>query len=373
MMMSWLANMCIGGMRRGTCHLLCAILALTALPALAQSSFPSEPPKPGQTLLEWSDPSLLKHEIPPEQRGDVTSCAETHETRLEEVALTCWPVLQAYKLFLRMDFAAGEPSGDPQANRHLALDYADQLIDLIGEPAWPLQTHILMKAYHRQADLLADERQWQAALAANAKEIAAIEALGGYDRDFRMAFALAKRTDVLLGAGQRDEARVVLEQARPLLTRPDGERNGWAFSSQNEAVVEDAIRQGDLAYAETTLDRYLDYVRDAPKGMQFGSLDALDLKLYLVAGRKDVPATLHLLDERMALLEGRFPCFYGNVLFPYVLAPIRDVPLIAARLQDLQCPPRVMAKLARTPETGILSNDGKVILPRIPDSGLDWD
>lgn len=357
-------------MRRGPHQLLCAILALTALPASAESSFPSEPPKPGQTLLEWSDPPLLKHDIPPEQRSDVTSCAETHETRLEEVALTCSPVLQAYKLFIRMDFAAGEPSGDPQANRRLALGYADQLIDLIGKPEWPLQTHILMKTYHRQAFLLEDEQQWEAALAANAKEIAAIEALGGYDRDFRMAFALAKRTDLLLGAGQRDEARAVLEQARPLLTRPDGERNGWAFSSHNEAVVKDAIRQGDLAYAETMLDRYLDYVRGAPEGMQFGSLDALDLKLYLVAGRKDVTATLDLLDQRMALLGDHDPCFYGNVLFPYVLAPIRDVPAIAARIEDLQCPPRVMAKLARTPETGILSNNGKVILPRIPDGGL---
>lgn len=360
-------------MRRGSRHLLFAVLALAAVPTSAQLSFPSEPPAPGQTLLEWSDPPILKHDIPPARRDDLTSCAEAHETRLEEVALTCWPVLQAYKLFIRMDFAAGEPSGDLRANRRLALDYADQLIDLIGEPAWPLQTHILMKTYHRQAFLLEDEQQWEAALAANAKEIAAIEALGGYDRDFRMAFALAKRTDLLLGAGQRNEARAVLEQARPLLTRPNGERNGWAFSDHNEAVVKDAIRQGDLAYAETTLDRYLDYVRGAPKGMQFGSLDALDLKLYLVAGRKDVPATLHLLDERMALLEGRFPCFYGGVLFPYVLAPIRDVPAIAARIDELQCPPRVMAKLAQTPETGIISNRGEVILPKIPQEGLDRD
>ena len=357
--------------RRGPRHLLFAILALAAVPASAQSSFPSEPPAPGQTLLEWSDPPILKHDIPPERRNDLASCAEAHETRLEEVALTCWPVLQAYKLFLRMDFAAGEPSGDPQANRRLAHSYADQLIDLIGEPEWSLQAYILMKTYHRQAFLLEDEQQWDAALAANVKQIAAIEALGGYDRDFRMAFALAKRTDLLLGAGQREEARAVLEQARPLLTRPDGERNGWAFSGHNEAVVKDAIRQGDLAYAETTLDRYLDYVRSAPKGMQFGSLDALDLKLYLVAGRKDVPATLHLLDERMAILGDHDPCFYGNVLFPYVLAPIRDVPTIAARIEDLQCPPRVMTKLARTPETAILSNGGKVILPRIPDGGLD--
>ncbi len=358
-------------MRRGPHYLLFSILALTALPASAQSSFPSEPPKPGQTLLEWSDPPLLKHDIPPEQRSDVTSCAEAHETRLEEVALTCWPVLQAYKLFLRMDFAAGEPTGDPQANRRLALGYADQLIDLVGEPEWPLQSHMLMQAYHRQANLLEEEQQWDAALTANAKEIAVIEALGGYDRDFRMAFALAKRTDLLLGAGQCDEARAVLEQARPLLTRPDGERNGWAFSRHNEAVVKDAIRQGDLAYAETMLDRYLDYVRGASKGMQFGSLDALDLKLYLVSGRKDVATVLHLLDDRMAILGDHDPCFYGNVLFPYVLAPIRDVPAIADRIEKLQCPPKVMAKLARTPETGILSNDGKVILPRIPDGGVD--
>lgn len=261
-------------------------LTLSATVASAQLSFPAEPPAAGQTLLEWSDPPILKHDIPPERRNEITSCGEAHETRLEEVALTCWPVLQAYKLFLRMDFAAGEPTGDPQANRRLALGYADQLIDLIGEPEWPLQTHILMKTHQRQAFVLEGEQQWEAALAANAKQIAAIEARGGYDRDFRMAFALAKRTDLLLGAGQRDEARTVLEQARPLLTRPDGERNGWAFSSHSEAVVKDAIRQGDLAYAETTLDRYLDYVRGAPKGMQFGSLDALDLKLYLVAGRK---------------------------------------------------------------------------------------
>lgn len=40
------------------------------------------------------------------------------------------------------------------------------------------------------------------------------------------------------------------------------------------------------------------------------------LKLYLVAGRKDVPATLHLLDERMAILRDHDPCFYGNDLFP---------------------------------------------------------
>lgn len=357
-------------MRRGPSHLLFAILALTAHPTSAQLSFPSEPPAPGQTLLEWSDPPILKHDIPPEQRNDLTSCAEAHETRLEEVALTCWPVLQAYKLFLRMDFAAGEPSGDPQANRRLALGYADQLIDLIGEPAWPLQTHILMRTYRRQADMLAEEQQWDEALAANSKQVAAIQELGGYDRDFRMAFALAKRTDLLLGAEQRDEARAVLEQARPLLTRPDGARNGWAFSSHNEAVVKDAIRHGDLVYAETTLDRYLDYVRAAPKGMQFGSLDALGLKLYFVAGRKDVPATLKLLDERMAILGDHDPCFYGNVLFPYVLSPVRDVPVIAARIEGLQCPPKVMAKLARTPETGIVSNGGEIILPRIPEDGF---
>src|SRR5690606_16122960 len=190
-----------------------------------------------------------------------------------------------------------------------ALGYADKLSDLIGAPAWPLQRDILMKTYRRQADMLADEQQWDAALTANAKQIAAIEALGGYDHDFRMAFALSKRTDLLLEAGQRDEARAVLERARPLLTRPDGARNGWAFSGHNEAVVKDAIRHGDLAYAETMLDRYLDYMHGAPKGMQFGSLDALDLKLYLVAGREDVTATLHLLDERMAILGDHDPCF----------------------------------------------------------------
>lgn len=341
--------------------------------ASAQSSFPSEPPAPGQTLLEWSDLPVLKHDIPPERRNDVTSCAEAHETRLEEVALTCWPVLQAYKLFLRMDFAAEEPSGDPQANRRLALGYADQLIDLIGEPAWPLQTYILMQAYQRQADLLAREQQWEAALAANAKQVAAIEELGGYDRDFRMAFALAKRTDLLLAAGRRSEARAVLEQARPLLTRPDGARNGWAFSNHNEAVVKDAIRNGDLAYAETTLDRYLDYLRAAPEGMRFGSIDALDLKLYIVAGRKDVAATLDLLDERAAMLAGRKSCFYGGVLFPYVLAPIQEVPAIAARIEKLECPLKVMAKLARTPKTGIISTGGDVILPKIPDDGLAPD
>lgn len=348
-------------------------LALIATSAPAQSSFPSEPPAPGQTLLEWSDPPILKHDIQPERRNDVASCAEADETRLEEVALTCWPVLQAYKLFLRMDFAAGEPSRDPQTNRHLALGYADQVIDLIGEPVWSQQTHILMKAYQRQAIMLAEEQQWDAALTANSKQIAAIEALGGYDRDFRIAFALAKRSDLLLGAGRRSEARAVLEQARPLLKRPDGARNGWAFSNHNEAVVTDAIRHGDLAYAETTLDRYLDYVRGAPKGMQFGSVDALDLKLYLVAGRKDVPATLDLLDERRALLAGRKPCFYGRVLFPYVLASVRNVPAIAARIDELQCPARVLAKLARTPTTGIVSNSGEVVLPRIPDDGLDRD
>ena len=80
--------------------------------------------------------------------------------------------------------------------------------------------------------------------------------------------------------------------------------------------MKDAIRASDLAYAETTLDRYLDYLRAAPNGMRFGSVDALDLKLYLVAGRKDVTGTLRLLDERMAVLTGRDPCFYGGVLFP---------------------------------------------------------
>ena len=69
--------------------------------------------------------------------------------------------------------------------------------------------------------------------------------------------------------------------------------------------------------------------------MRFGLLNALDLKLYLVAGRKAAPATLHLLDKLMVLLGDHDPRFYGGVLFPYVLSPIREVPAIAARTEDL--------------------------------------
>ncbi len=344
-------------------------LAFLGTPTSAQMSFPSEPPAAGQTLLEWSDLPIMKYDIPVEQRGDVTSCAEEDESRIEETALTCFPLLQAYQQFLLLDFAAQEPSGDPQANRRLALDHAERLIDMIGAPQWPLQTYILMKTYAVQAELLADEGRMEDALAANERQIAAIGSVGGYDRDFRLAFALAKRSDLLLRLGTRSDARKMLERARPLLTRPDGARNGWAFSRHTEAIVKDAIRNGDLGYAEDMVDRYRAYLGEAPQGMRFAAVDMLDLKLYFVANRKDVAAVVRLLDERAAMVPKRNWCPDYGVLFPYVLAPVQENPLIADHIKALGCSTAVLARLKSTSQNDFLSNLDTITATTVSDKG----
>ncbi len=342
---------------------LALILTGTAAHAQFEVEYPDEPPEEGQTLLEWSNPPVLRHTIAESQRGDLSACDAQSEFDLDTAAYTCWPLLRALQLFTLADFAAGEPTGDKQANLRQGIGYADDALAFIGKPQWPLQEYLRTRALRLKVDSLVKLEEWDAALPASKALIANIESdLFRFD-NFSLGFARSKHSAILLHLDNVKEARANLEQARALLFEFDGEKIGWPLSSHSRAVIVDAIRRGDFSYAERMADRYLEHFRTAPKGMQFGLTDHLDLKLYLVAARRDRAEALALIEEREAASSNSDRCEEGLFRFPLMLAPLRDDAGVIDALKQTGCKTALSERLQAVVKYGIRGSDGKELLP----------
>lgn len=342
----------------------CASLCLAA-PAAAQFDiqYPDTPPAEGQTLLEWARPPVLDYTIPEEQRDDVSTCSATHEYDLDLVATTCWPILRALQIWTLASFAQGEPNGDKDANQRQAIGYADEVLDFIGEPQWPLHEHMRSKALETKLSALVRLEDWDAALVTARELLDNVSSdLMKFD-DFRRGFAHRRYGELLLQAGKSDEARADLETARELFYGPEGDKVGWPLSNYSEAVISDAIRQGDLRYAEDATNRYLAHIRTLPDGFQFGIDDHRDLKLYLLAAAGDVDDVLALLDERFSDERPYNRCKDGPFKFPQVLAPLRDDEAIVARLREGGCKTADIAGMEAVVKYGIVNRSGEVLLP----------
>ncbi|WP_299295557.1 hypothetical protein [uncultured Erythrobacter sp.] len=352
---------------KGAALLACLSLAVPAA-AQFEITYPDEPPEEGQTLLEWARPPILDHTIPEPERSDVSTCGARHDFDLDRVAVTCWPVLRATQLWTLASFAQGEPSGDTRANQRQAIGYADQTLDFIGEPRWPLQEHLRSKALETKLSALVKLEDWNAALETARALIANIDGDLMLHDDFRKGFAHRRYGDILLQLGRSEEARADLEIARQLLDGSDADKAGWPISTYSENVIADATRKGDLTYAEQAVDRYLAKIRTFGKGWQFGIDDHRDLKLYLLAARGDAQSALTLLDERFADEESNNRCKDGQFKFPMVLAPLRDTPGIVERLRAGGCRVVDIAGLETAAKWGIRDRSGEILLP-YPEAG----
>lgn len=336
-----------------------------SVPAAAQFeiAYPDEPPAEGQTLLEWARPPILDHTIPEAERSDISTCGARHDFDLDRVAVTCWPVLRATQLWTLASFTQGEPSGDRLANQRQAIGYADQTLDFIGEPRWPLQELLRSKALETKLSALVKLEDWDAALETARTLVASVSGnLMQYD-DFRRGFAHRRYGDILLELGRSEEARADLEIARKLFEGHEADKVGWPISTYSENVIVDAIQKGDLAYAEQAVDRYIARIRAFPDGMQFGIGDHRDLKLYLLAARGDALSALALLDERFAEERPYNRCKDGRFRFPMMLAPLRDDPVIIERLRAGGCKAVDIAGLETAVKWGIRNRSGEILLP----------
>ena len=346
-----------------------ALMLMAATPATGQltSNVPTDRPiAEGETLLEWAQPSILNYDIPPEKRGDLSSCSTRYETRLDQVVKTCWPLLQVAQLYIRLDFAAGEPSGDKRKHQQRALGYAEEIIDLIGKPKWPLEKYFLMKTYENLGHIYRDRGETGKALAAVEKQIENITGTHGYDLEFRLAFAQLERSKHLLALNRTAEARENLTTSYALLGGVTGYKNALPIARHNALIARDAIRSGDYTYAEAVIDRYLADARGMDKGYQFGLIDHIDLKIFLLAGRDDVAAVLTLIDQRLAQTKDYSPCSVGDRYFPYVLAPLHTNAEIAEKLATMSCDAKALVKMNAIGEQGILDANGDLLLPPRP-------
>ncbi|GMN03078.1 hypothetical protein [Erythrobacter sp. MTPC3] len=347
---------------------LSAALALSA-PAFAQFDidYPDTPPAEGQTMLEWARPPVLDYTIPADKRGDLSTCAEDRETELERVAATCWPVLQTLKLYTLASFAENEPVGDKATNWRAAIAHAEELIELVGTPRWPMEELLRTKALEIRLSALRGLGEWDAALDASGALIASIRDDMVQHDDFRLGFAHRKRGEILIKLGQSEAARADLDRAWTLFDGDDRDMVGWPLSNYSEAVIADAIRSGDLEYAKQAADRFLDLIRTAPSNMQFGITDHIDLKLYLLAIEGDANGALTLIAERVETGSPYSKCTAGPFRFPQVLAPLRQDARILNALRELGCRDKQLAEMDFAADQGIRSRRGDLILP--PPSG----
>ncbi|MCK0127497.1 hypothetical protein [Erythrobacter sp. F6033] len=355
--MKWLKSL------RGTALFVSLCLAAPAA-AQFEQTYPDEPPKEGQTLLEWSRPPILDYTIPPEQRDDVSSCGARHDLDLDETAVTCWPVLRAAQLFTLASFAQGEPTGDMAANQRQGVEYADQGLAFIGTPRWPLQEHLRSKLLEVKLSALVKLEDWDAALPV-ARDL--VENVSGdlmkYD-DFRRGFAHRRYGEVLLKLGRVKEARADFMTAWSLLNGPAGDKVGLPLSKYSRNLIIDAIRKGDLNYAESATERYLYFVREEPFGFRFGYRDHLEFRMYLLAkdGRK--AALLETLKERIGLERDYSSlCSIFDPLFPGVLAPYRKDEDVLKLLRDADCQERVISKMDDVAKNGLREYKGPLLLP----------
>lgn len=353
-------------------------LAITLVePATAQTApAPNVYPQPGYMetkpadadapLIEQQRPEILDFNIPVAKRADLSTCGADATYQLDDVVKTCWPLLQAAKLFIRVDFAAYEAKeslrrdkNDIAENKTKALALATELVALIGEPEFPLEQYYLMKSHETKAHLHKAFGEFEKALQAVDKRIALLIDMPVYDMEFHLAFAQHNRSQYLLELGRRREARQNFEAAFPLLFTASGYKNGWPISNHSETIIIDALRSGDHDFALEAVNRYLTATENMEKGMQFGLTDHIDLKLYILAGRGDVEEVVALINERNAQNADRYSlCPNSDRYFPYVLAPLHKNPKIAEKLSAMECSAKSLAKMEDIAGKGILDYDG---------------
>ncbi len=308
-------------------------------PAFAQFeiTYPDEPPKEGETLLEWADPPILKHTIPEAERGDTSTCDATSEYDLDQTAVACWPVLRAMQLFLLADYTAVEPVGDKAANRRKAIALADDAIAFIGMPEWPLEEYLLIKSLELKLYSLMRLEEWDAAYDTSVQLVSVIQNDLFEHDEFRLSFAYRKQGQVFLELGLYDGAKLILEDARKLLSGFNADMNAMSFSDQSEDIIVHAINKGDIPYAVHMAHMYLTHIRRTPRGMRFGHDQHIDLLLYIAATQGKADAALALLDERFADQRSYAQCGKGYYQFPHVLGPLLDDAAIRAKLTEGGC------------------------------------
>lgn len=357
------------------------LVLLLAQPATAQTTpAPIVPRPPGHVepkpidpnalLIEQQRPEILDLDILDAKRADLSTCRADATYQLGDAVKTCWPILQAAKLFTRLDFAAHEAKeslrrdkNDISENKIKALELAAELIALVGEPKFPLEHYYLMKSYETKAHLHNAFGEYQQALDAVDKRIALLIDIPVYDMEFHLAFAHHNRTQYLLELGCRAEARQNFKAAFSLLFTASGYKNGWPISNHSATIITDALSAGDDDFALDAVNSYLAATENMEKGMQFGLTDHIDLKLYILAGRGDVEEVIALINERNAQNAGRYSlCPSSGRYFPYVLAPLHKNQKIAEKLSAMNCSAKSLAKMDAVAAKGILSYGGKTHL-----------
>ncbi|MBX7483491.1 hypothetical protein [Qipengyuania qiaonensis] len=340
---------------------------LISTPLAAQLSLPpwEGTPAAGQTMLEWIDPPILSYEIPPDRRADTSSCKERSETELDEVVLTCEPLLQAAKLFLRMEFAAQEPTGDRRRNQDEALAHADTLIAMTEEKAWPLQRYFLMKALLQKANIHQRRAEPSQALDALYEASENIFGIPGFDYELHQLEIERKIIDALLDLDRRDDAGLVHVTSSLIFERGVYPSGAISMYKATERLAVTSIYADDREYAREIVDTNLrDLITTIPdRNEQFGRTTLEDLQIYLAAGRGDESEIVQIIESRMAERPGRPPCRQTSSYFPQVVAPVHRAPQVQQALRDAGCTDQDFATIDTAIESGVANLGGKQILP----------
>ncbi len=338
--------------------------------ALARTHVEPKPEDPDLPLIEEQRPEILDYDIPVYRRGDLSTCQADATYELDDVVKTCWPILQAAQLFIQLDFAVYEAKeslrknkDNVASNKAKALKYAKQLKGLIGEPKFPLEHYYLVKNYQARGQLHAAFAEYEQALQSANRRIGLLIDIPVYDMEFHLAFARHDRTKYLLKLDRHDEARKNFEATFPLLFTRSGYKNGWPISNHSQTIITHALSNGDDDFALSSINRYLEAARDMDRGMQFGLIEHIDLKIYMLAGRGQVDRVIALIDERNAKYGDIYSqCPNFDRYFPYVVAPLHKNPKIAAKLSAMKCSAKSLAKMDKVAGNGIFSYDGKTQL-----------
>jgi len=314
----------------------CVVSGSSAL-AQFEITYPDTPKRDDQTLLDWARPPVLDYTIPEDRRGDTSTCGATSEYDLDQTALTCWPVLRAAQLQTLAAYAANETVGGTNANRRKGIAHADEAIAFIGEPQWLLQEYLLIKVLEVKLLALMSLEEWEAAFDTSGQLVSVIQRdLFRFD-EFRLGYAYRKRGQSALKLGLYEAAKLNLEDVRRMLTGFNSEKNALPFSNHSEDVIIHAINAGDFAYAEATILAYLEHISQAPRGMQFGKDNHIDLALYLAARTSDNRTALPLIKSRFETQRSYALCDDSFVHFPQILGPLVHDATIKAMLLDSGC------------------------------------
>lgn len=325
---------------------------------------------PDLPLIEQQRPEILDYDIPVYRRGDLSSCQADATWELDDVVKTCWPLLQAAQLFVQFDFAAYEAreslrknKNNIASNKAKALKFSEQLELLIGDPTFPLEHYYLEKSYRTKGHFHAAFGEYQQALQAANKRVELLIDMPVKDMEFHLAFARHDRSRYLLKLDRRDDARENFEASIPLLFTPSGYKNGLPISDHSETIITDALRDEDNDFALRSIDKFLTVARNMEKGMQFGLIDHIDLKIYILAGLGQVEGVIALIDQRNTENTPNYSlCSNSERYFPYVLAPLHKNPKIAAKLKMMKCSAKSLAKIDEAAANGIFDYDRKTLL-----------